>query len=121
MSNIEYLQKIRSNYTEEPTTKLDELKELNQKVNRPANVFAYTFGTISSLVLGTGMSFALGAIGATLSFSMPLGIGVGVVGLIGTLLTYPIYKKILKSRKNKHREKILELTNELLGIKKEEN
>lgn len=115
MSNIEYVQKIRNSYTEKPVTKLDELKALNQKVIRPANIFAYTFGTISSLVMGTGMSFALGAIGTTLTFSMPLGIGVGVVGLIGTLITYPIYKKILKSKKNKHREEIIKLSDELLN------
>ena len=116
MSNIEYVQKIKSNYTEQPISKVDELRSLNQKVTRPAKVFSYTFGTISSLILGTGMSFALGAIGTTLTFSMPLGIGVGVVGLIGTLITYPIYKKIMKSRKNKYREEVLKLSDEILNV-----
>lgn len=115
MSNIEYVQKIKSNYSEKPVSKLDELKALDKKVTRPSSIFAYTFGTVSSLVLGTGMSFALGAIGAGLNFAMPLGIGVGVLGLIGTLITYPIYKKMLSARRKKHREEILRLSDELLN------
>lgn len=115
MSNIKYVEKIKNSYSEKPASKFDELKTLDKKVTTPCNVFAYTFGTVSSLILGTGMSFALGAIEATLSFAMPLGIGVGVVGLIGTLITYPIYKKMLVNRKSKHREEVLKLTDELLN------
>lgn len=115
MTNIEYVQKIKSNYSEKPVSKFDELRALDKKVTNPSNVFAYTFGTISSLVLGTGMSFALGAIGANLTFAMPLGIGVGVLGIIGTLITYPIYKKMLLKRRSKHREEILKLSDELLN------
>lgn len=45
----EYLvQKIRTQYTEKEYTTL--------KVKRPVNVFSYTFGTVSALILGAGMS-----------------------------------------------------------------
>lgn len=115
MSNIKYVEKIKNSYSEKPASKVDELRTLDKKVTTPSRTFAYTFGTVSSLVLGTGMSFALDAIGATLSFAMPLGIGVGVLGLIGTLITYPIYKKMLSRRRNKYREEILKLTDELLN------
>ena len=38
------VQKIRSQYTEKEDTVLDELKMLDRKVKRPANIFAYIFG-----------------------------------------------------------------------------
>lgn len=53
----EYLvQKIRTQYTEKEHTQLDALKELDGKVKRPANIFAYVFGTLSALIMGSGMS-----------------------------------------------------------------
>lgn len=40
----EYLvQKIRIQYTEKEHTQLDALRELDRKVKRPANIFAYYF------------------------------------------------------------------------------
>ena len=105
-----YAQKIRNQYIPQEQTDLDKLKALDKKVKRPANVFAYTFGSISSLVLGTGMSFAMEVIGS----SMLLGVGIGVLGLALCSITYPIYKAILKKRKKKYSEQIISLTEKLI-------
>ena len=56
-------EKIRSQYTERKVSKLDELKELDQRVKCPAKVFTYLFGCVSALVLGTGMCLAMKVIG----------------------------------------------------------
>lgn len=114
-TEIKTIEKIRASYTEKEITKFDELKELDKKVKRPAQIFAYVFGSISSLVLGTGMCFAMKVIGATLSFSMPLGIGVGLLGILLVSINYPIYKSILKKRKIKYSKQILELSDSLLN------
>lgn len=106
---------IRASYEPKEVTKLDELKALDQKVKRPAKIFAYVYGSLSSLILGTGMCFSMNVIGTTLSFAMPLGIGVGLVGIALMLSTYPIFKKILKSRKNKYSEQIFALSDALLN------
>ena len=53
------VQKIRTQYTEKEHTGLDELKELDTKVKRPANVFAYIFGSIGAVVMGSGMSLVM--------------------------------------------------------------
>ena len=113
MSNNEMqaVAKIRAQYTEQKKTKLDELKELDERVKRPAEIFAFTFGTVGSLVLGTGMCLAMKVIGN----SMALGICIGVVGLGLVIATYPIYKAILKKRKQKYGKQIVELSNELLN------
>lgn len=111
MNAIKEIEKIRNNYTEKETTKLDELKALDKKVKRPAQIFSYVYGSLSSLVLGTGMCLAMKVIGN----SMALGIGIGLVGIVLTLSTYPIYNKILNRRKNKYKNQILELSNSLLN------
>ena len=50
------VQKICTQYTEKEHTQLDELKALDCKVKKSANVFAYIFGTVSAMNMGCGMS-----------------------------------------------------------------
>ena len=113
----EYLvQKIRTQYTERQHTELDELRQLDAKVKKPANVFAYTYGSLSAIIMGSGMSLVMTDIGAIigLTSAMVPGIVIGVVGLAMALTTYPIYKKLLVSRKKKYAAHILELSEKLL-------
>ena len=114
----EYLvQKIRTQYTEKQHTELDALRQLDAKVKKPANVFAYTYGAVSAIVMGTGMSLVMTDIGAIigLASAMVPGIVVGVVGLGMALTTYPIYKKLLASRKKKYAPQILALSEKIMG------
>ena len=110
------VQKIRTQYTEKQHTELDELKALDAKVKKPANVFAYTYGSVSALVMGAGMSLVMTNIGAIigLTSAMVPGIVIGVVGLCMTLSTYPIYKRMLNSRKKKYAPEIMALSEKLL-------
>ena len=111
------VQKIRTQYTEKQHTELDELKALDAKVKKPANVFGYTFGSISAIIMGAGMSLVMTEIGAMIGLqnAMVPGIVVGVVGMIMALCTYPIYKKILDSRKKKYASQILRLSEKIVG------
>ena len=110
-------QKIRANYMEKQSTELDELRALDAKVKRPANVFAYIWGSISALIMGAGMSLVMTDIGATIGIASALvpGIAIGVVGLGMVLLTYPMYKGILNSRKKKYSAEILELSDKIIN------
>lgn len=110
-------QKIRAQYMEKQSTELDSLRELDAKVKRPANVFAYTFGSISAVVMGAGMSLVMTDIGAMLGIVNPMvpGIIVGVVGMFMALLTYPMYKSILDSRKKKYGAQILKLSEKIIN------
>ena len=114
-SEIITIKTIRANYLPKEITKFDELKQLNKKVKRPAEVFAYVFGSASSLVLGTGMSLAMKVIGVSLAYAMPLGIGVGLLGILLVSINYPIYKGILNRRQSKYASQIIELTDSLLN------
>lgn len=114
-TEIKTIEKIKAGYIEKEITKLDELKKLDKKVKNPCRVFAYVFGSVSSLILGAGMCLAMKVIGTTLPFAMPLGIGVGLLGILLLSINYPIYKSILKRRKGKYAKQIFELSNSLLN------
>ena len=111
------IQKIRTQYTENKQTELDELKALDSKVKRPANVFAYVFGSISAIIMGAGMSLVMTEIGEIVGIADPMipGIAIGVVGMVLAIINYPIYKAIMKSRKKKYATAILELSEKLIN------
>ena len=110
------VQKIRTQYTEKEHSALDELKELDNKVKKPANVFAYAFGSISAIIMGAGMSLVMTDIGATMGLAnaMVPGIIVGVVGMLMALTTYPIYKRMLSARKKKYAAQIMKLSDKIM-------
>ncbi|MGN0563545.1 MAG: dihydropteridine reductase [Candidatus Heritagella sp.] len=114
----EYLvQKIRTQYTEKEHTQLDALRELDAKVKRPANVFAFLFGGIGAIIMGCGMSLVMTDIGSTLGVSDPMvpGIIIGIAGLLMAIVNYPIYKGILSHRKKKYAEQIMKLSDKIMG------
>lgn len=104
---------IREEYTEKKRTKLNELVALDRKAKLPAIVFVYLFGIIGSLVLGTGMCFAMGVL--TIPYGMVIGIVIGVLGIAMVSVNYFLYKMILARGKKKYGARILELSEEILG------
>lgn len=84
------IQKIRTQYTEKEDTGLDELNKLDSKVKRPANVFAYVFGCISTIII------------------------IGVIGILFTCVAYPVYNYIIRTERKKIAPEIIRLTDELM-------
>ena len=111
-------QKIRTQYMEKTPSELDTLRKLDAKVKRPASVFAYIYGSISAIIMGAGMSLVMTNIGAAIGISNALvpGIAIGVVGLGMALLTYPMYKGILNSRKKKYGAEIIDLSDKIMNV-----
>ncbi len=111
------VQKIRTQYTEKQHTGLEELKALDKKVKIPANVFATVFGSLSAIIIGAGMSLVMTDIGQSIGLENALvpGIVVGVVGMMLALATYPIYKRILASRKKKYAPQIIALSDKMMN------
>ena len=116
------VQKIRTQYMKKDSSEknLDLLRELDAEVKRPANVFGYVFGSISAIIMDSGMSLVMTDIGQQLGISntMPLGIVIGGVGMLMAIATYPIYKNILASRKEKYADRILELSEKIMNEEK---
>lgn len=108
-----YAEQIANEYAPKETSKVVALKKLDAKAKLPANIFAYIFGIISSLILGVGMCLAMGQIGDGTTVSFVLGIIIGVVGIAGACVNYPIYKKLLENGKKKYAFEIIELAKEI--------
>ena len=109
-------EKIRSKYTEKEYTELDELKALDQKVRRPANIIAYVIGIIGAIIMGMGMSLIMTDIGSSIGIENTIipGLVIGAVGLILSLVNYPLYKSNLNSRKKKYAQEILSLSDRII-------
>ena len=112
-----YAEQIANEYAPKQTSKVKALKRLDAKAKNPANIFTYTFGIVSSLILGAGMSLAMGVIGGGTNLMMALGVVIGCVGIVGVSVNYSIYKKILTKSKNKYASDIIKLANEIANEK----
>ncbi len=110
-----YAEQIANDYAPKQTSKVKALKKLDAKAKNPANIFTYTFGVVSSLVLGVGMCLCMGKIGAGTALTMGLGIAIGCLGILGVSVNYPLYKKILKKSKAKYATDIIKLANEIVN------
>lgn len=108
-----YAEAIANEYAPKDTSKVVALKKLDHKAKAPANIFAYTFGIIMSLVLGAGMCLSMKVIGDGSSVMVVVGIIIGLIGIAGVSVNYPIYKKILESGKKKYAFEIMELAKKI--------
>ena len=106
-------EKIASEYVVKNTSKIVALKKLDNLAKRGANIFAFTFGIISALVMGTGMSFLMTDLAPKTPGIMVLGVVLGVIGLAGVSVNYFIYKVLLKRGKMKYGSDILKLAKEI--------
>ena len=105
------LNKMKEEYSSKSneTSGIEKLKELDKRVKRPAQILAYAIGTVGALVLGTGMTMAMGLIPG----GMAAGITIGCVGILVAGLNYKLHGMVLNSRKQKYSKEILELTDSL--------
>jgi len=110
-----YAEQIANEYAPKQTSKVIALKKLDAKAKNPANIFTYTFGVVSSLVLGVGMCLSMGVIGGGTPAMIGLGIVVGCIGIVGVSVNYPLYKKILAKSKNKYATDIIRLAKEIVS------
>ena len=103
---------IAKDYAPKESSKIVALKKLDNKAKLPATIFTYSCGIISALVFGTGMCLAMQVIGNGIT-GMVLGVIIGIIGMIGCGVNYPIYKKILEKEKSKYAYEIVQLAKEI--------
>ncbi|MGN0518162.1 MAG: dihydropteridine reductase [Acutalibacteraceae bacterium] len=112
-TNKIYAESIANEYAPKTTSKVVALRKLDRKAKLSANIFAYTFGIIASLITGTGMCLSMQVIGPKTIYFMILGIAIGIIGFIGMGVNYPIYKKLLEKGKQKYAFEIVQLAKEI--------
>ncbi len=103
---------IAKDYAPKDNSKIVALKKLDNRAKLPATIFTYSFGIVSALVFGTGMCLAMRVIGSGIT-GMVLGIIVGMIGMIGCAVNYPIYKRMLEKGKAKYAYEIVQLAREI--------
>lgn len=108
-----YAEQLANEYAPKETSKVVALKKLDAKAKMPATIFTYTFGIITALIFGTGMCLAMSVIGSGSAAMIALGIVIGVIGMIGAGVNYPIYKKLLENGKKKYAFEIVQLAKEI--------
>lgn len=108
-----YAEQLANEYAPKDTSKVLTLRKLDARAKLPATVCGYTIGVASSLIFGTGMCLAMGQIGGASPGSFVLCIIVGLLGMAGMGINYPLYKRILTKGKQKYAYEIVELAREI--------
>ena len=89
------------------------MRKLDWKAKRSATLFTYGFGIGMALVLGLGMCLSMQVIGGGGVLMTGAGILLGILGIIGIGLNYPVYKKLLRAGKEKYAFEIMQLAREI--------
>ena len=108
-----YAEQLANEYAPKDTSKVVALRKLDRKAKLPATIFTYTFGIIAALVTGVGMCLSMNVIGSGTTAMFVLGVIIGVIGLIGMGVNYPVYRKLLVQSKQKYAFEIMELAKEI--------
>ncbi len=111
-SQQEEIKRIREKYAPPTQTenKMERLRKLDKDVTKPGSIVALIVGIISTLVMGFGMC-------CTMVWSETLfvpGIVIGVIGILGVCVSYPLYNRITKKQRDKLAPEIMRLTDELM-------
>jgi hypothetical protein len=109
-SNQEVLN-IRKKYLPREETKLEELKRLDHLVQNSGVTESLCAGIGGCLIFGLGLCLAMEVIGQMIW----LGVILGLVGAVGMLTAFPVYRKFFNKAKAQHSPRILELADELSG------
>lgn len=104
-----FAEHIANEYSKKNESKVIALKKLDRKAKQPAEIFVYTNGIVMSLIFGLGMCLSMKVIGD----AFILGIIIGIIGMAGIIVNYPIYKKILATSKEKYSYDIIKLAKEI--------
>lgn len=108
-----YAEQLANEYAPKDTSKVVALRKLDAKAKLPATVFTYTFGVLAALILGVGMCFSMRILGGDSNTMFILGVVLGILGLLGLGINYPIYKKMLAKGKQKYAYDIMQLAKEI--------
>ncbi len=104
----EEVKRIREKYLPKEENKMEQLRLLDAQVTKKGTVVSLIAGILGALVLGTGMSLCL-----VWGMLLP-GIAVGIFGMIGIVLAYPLYRSVTEKERSRLAPQILKLTEELL-------
>lgn len=113
------IEEIRKKYITDTSTaeadKMEQLRKLDYSVTRKASTISLSVGILSVLIMGSGMSLVMTDLGKSLGMAGTslTGILIGVAGMAGVILAYPLYRRIIEKERRTIAPQILKLTDEL--------
>ena len=116
----EEIRKIRGKYVRQDTQtdKMEQLRRLDAGVAKKGAAVSLVIGIAGTLIMGTGMSFVMSDFGKIFGsfsdFALPLGIILGIAGMILIVLAYPVYNRVTAKERERITPEILRLTDELM-------
>ena len=116
----EEIKRIRKKYAEDSArtdeSSIERLRRLDASVTKKGTTVSLIVGTLGSILMGSGMSLVMTDLGALLPglLALFLGLAIGVVGIVGVALAYPIYKAITKKERERIAPEVLRISEELL-------
>lgn len=105
----EEVNNIRRKYLPKEEDKMEQLRKLDQNSTKRGKMIAITVGIISSLIFGIGMCCSM-----MWTNYFVAGIVIGLVGLAGLALAYPLYIYIITKDRKKLAPQIMALSDEIM-------
>ena len=101
------LENIRKKYLPKAETKMERLRRLDKSAERSGTIISIIAGVAGTLIMGFGMCLCL-------EWSQFIaGIIIGIAGMVILGLAYPIFKYVIKKKREKIAPEILRLTEEI--------
>ena len=105
----EEVNNIRKKYLPKEEDKMEQLRRLDQSATKRGSIIATILGIVSSLVLGVGMCFSM-----LWTDYFAAGVVIGLLGLAGVGIAYPVYRYIVAKDREKLAPQIIALSDELM-------
>lgn len=106
----EEIKRIRQRYIPPAEDKMEQLRKLDESAARPGTIASIAVGAVGTLLLGLGMTCTM-----VWTHLFVLGIFVGVIGITGVAVAYPLYIQMTKKQREKIAPQVLALSEELMG------
>lgn len=105
----EEVKRIRQRYMPPAKDKMEQLRKLDESAMRPGTIASLVVGTVGALLLGLGMTCTM-----VWTHLFVLGIIIGVIGIAGVVVAYPLYMRMTKKQREKITPQVLALSEELM-------
>ncbi len=106
-----YAESVANEYSVKTSRKVVALQKLDRWIKRPAKIIALTFGSISFIINGIGLSLLLGCYNCP---NILYGTILYFIGLLGMASAQHIYVRAFEYRKRKNTFDVIELASEII-------
>ena len=106
----EEIKKICEKYRPKEPDKMEQLRKLDESASQKGMAVSLIVGVIGALILGVGMCCTMIWAG---QWFVP-GILIGIIGIFGVSMAYPLYISVTKREREKIAPEVLRLADELM-------